>query len=272
MTHHHNGLRSTSPEGAPTHVPADALPARPAGARRPQQARNGLGIAALILGIIGALSGIPMILFWLPGPGHPGPDLRPGGHEPAKKGQATNKGVAITGTILGALSIILAVVGVIVTLMAVNKAVDEVHKEYEKQSGSSSNIKDLGAGAAAKYNNGLEVTVSKPTPYTVDKNTLISGHTEGNKAWKVTVTLKNTGTKAATNPLMTTEAEADGKKAEEVDDDKHGILHHDWEKQLDPKESDSVEMVFDAPATAKQLDIKITPDLLLDPANWKLAL
>ncbi|BDM66758.1 hypothetical protein HEK616_02450 [Streptomyces nigrescens] len=245
----------------------------PQGHAAPQQARNGLGIAALILGIIGALSGIPMILFWLAGPlGILALIFGLVGMSRAKKGQATNKGVAITGTILGALSIILAVVGVIVTLMAVNKAVDEVHKEYEKQSGSSSNIKDLGAGAAAKYNNGLEVTVSKPTPYTVDKNTLISGHTEGNKAWKVTVTLKNTGTKAATNPLMTTEAEADGKKAEEVDDDKHGILHHDWEKQLDPKESDSVEMVFDAPPTAKQLDIKITPDLLLDPANWKLAL
>ncbi|MFD8548776.1 DUF4190 domain-containing protein [Streptomyces sp. NPDC059649] len=245
----------------------------PQGHAAPQQARNGLGIAALILGIIGALSGIPMILFWLAGPlGILALIFGLVGMSRAKKGQATNKGVAITGTILGALSIILAVVGVIVTLMAVNKAVDEVHKEFDKQSGSSSNIKDLGAGAAAKYNNGLEVSVSKPTPYTVDKNTLISGHTEGNKAWKVTVTLKNTGSKAATNPLMTTEAEADGKKAEEVDDDKHGILHHDWEKQLDPNESDSVEMVFDAPPTAKQLDIKITPDLLLDPANWKLAL
>ncbi|MEU9121985.1 DUF4190 domain-containing protein [Streptomyces sp. NPDC048506] len=248
-------------------------PQGPAGAHAHQAPRNGLGIAALILGIIGALSGIPMILFWLAGPlGLLALIFGLVGMSRAKKGQATNKGVAITGTILGALAIVLAVVGVIVTVLAVNKAVDEVHKEYEQQSGSSSNIKDLGAGKVAEYNNGLEVTVSKPTPYTVDKNTLISGHTEGNKAWKVTVTLKNAGAKAATNPLMTTEAEADGKKAEEVDDDKHGILHHDWEKQLDPNESDSVEMVFDAPPTAKQLDIKITPDLLLDPANWKLSL
>jgi hypothetical protein len=238
-----------------------------------QAPRNGLGIAALILGIIGALSGIPMILFWLAGPlGLLALIFGLVGMSRVKKGQATNKGVAITGTILGALSIVLAVVGVIVTVLAVNKAVDEVNKEFDKQSGSSSNIKDLGAGQAAKYNNGLEVTVSKPTPFTVDKNTLISGHTEGNKSYKVTVTLKNTGDKAATNPLMTTDAEADGKKAEEVADDKHGILHHDWEKTLDPNESDSVEMVFDAPPSAKELSIKITPDLLLDPANWKLAL
>ncbi|UQA95011.1 hypothetical protein [Streptomyces halobius] len=58
----------------------------------------------------------------------------------------------------------------------------------------------------------------------------------------------------------------------EVADDTHGILHHDWEKSLDAGESDSVEMVFDAPPSAKELDIKITPDLLLDPANWKLTL
>lgn len=43
-------------------------PQGPTGAPAPQAARNGLGVAALILGIIGALSGIPMILFWLAGP------------------------------------------------------------------------------------------------------------------------------------------------------------------------------------------------------------
>ncbi|MFI0710619.1 DUF4190 domain-containing protein [Streptomyces inhibens] len=248
-------------------------PQGPTGAHAPQAARNGLGVAALILGIIGALSGIPMILFWLAGPlGILALIFGLVGLSRVKKGQATNKGVAVTGTILGGLALILAVVGIIVTVLAVNKAVDEVNKEFDKQSGSSSNIKDLGAGEAAKYNNGLQVTVSKPTPYTVDPSTMISGHVQGNKAYKVTVTLKNTGDKAATNPVMSTEAEADGKKAEEVADDKHGILHHDWEKTLDPNESDSVEMVFDAPPSAKELSIKITPDFLLDPANWKLPL
>lgn len=236
-------------------------------------ARNGLGIAALILGIIGFLSGIPMILFWLAGPlGLLALIFGLVGMGRAKKGQATNKGVALTGTILGALGIVLAIVGLIVTVLAVKKGVDEINKEVDKQSGSSNEITDLNAGDAAKYNNGLEVTVSKPTAYTVDPSTVISGHTEGNKAWKVTVTIKNTGDKPYTNPLMSTDAEADGKKAEEVGDDKHGILHHDWEKSLDSGESDSVDMVFDAPPSAKELDIKITPDIVVDPANWKLAL
>jgi hypothetical protein len=39
----------------------------PEGFARGAQQRNGLGIAALILGIIGALSGLIPILFWLAG-------------------------------------------------------------------------------------------------------------------------------------------------------------------------------------------------------------
>ncbi|KIZ19153.1 DUF4190 domain-containing protein [Streptomyces natalensis] len=245
----------------------------PMGAPAPQAARNGLGVAALVLGIIGFLSGLPMFLFWLAGPlGLLALIFGIVGTGRAKKGQATNKGAAITGTVLGALAIVLAIIGVIVSVLVVKSATETAVDEIKKQNGSSNSVKDLKAGAVAKYNNGLQVTVSKPSPYTVNPNTLIDGHTNGNKAWKVTVTIKNTGGKDYTNPLMTTDAEADGKKTEEVGDDKHGILHHDFEKTLSPNESSSVEMVFDAPPSAKELELKITPDLMLVPANWKLAL
>ncbi|MCX4640654.1 DUF4352 domain-containing protein [Streptomyces sp. RPA4-5] len=253
-------------------------PQGPTGAPAPQAARNGLGVAALILGIIGALSGIPMILFWLAGPlGVLALIFGLVGLSRAKKGQATNKGVAVTGTILGALALVLAVVGVIVTVLAVNKAVDEVHQQVEQSSGQPKNgsgesAKDLGPGETAKYNNGVQVTVSKAAPYTVDPNTVVSGHTQGNKAYKLTVTVKNTGSKAFDKPLVQTKARANGKEAEEVDDDKHGILHHDFGNAISPGESASVEMVFDAPPTAKQLDVEVTPDFLLDAVSWKLAL
>ncbi|WP_406476964.1 DUF4190 domain-containing protein [Streptomyces platensis] len=253
-------------------------PQGPTGAPAPQAARNGLGVAALILGIIGALSGIPMILFWLAGPlGVLALIFGLVGLSRAKKGQATNKGVAVTGTILGALALVLAVVGVIVTVLAVNKAVDEVHQQVEQSSGQPKNgsgqsAKDLGPGETAKYNNGVQVSVSKAAPYTVDPNTVVSGHTQGNKAYKLTVTVKNTGSKAFDKPLVQTKARANGKEAEEVDDDKHGILHHDFGNTISPGESASVEMVFDAPPTAKQLDVEVTPDFLLDAVSWKLAL
>ncbi|AOP45468.1 hypothetical protein SL103_03735 [Streptomyces lydicus] len=253
-------------------------PQGPAGAPAPQAARNGLGVAALILGIIGALSGIPMILFWLAGPlGVLALIFGLVGRGRAKKGQATNKGVALTGAILGVVAIILSVVGAVVTLVAVNKAVDEVHQQVEQSSGqpkdgSGQSAKELTAGATAKYNNGVQVTVSKATPYTVDPSTLVSGHADGNKAYKLTVTIKNTGSKAFDKPLVQTKARVDGKEAQEVDDDKHGILHHDFGNSINPGATATVEMVFDAPPTAKDLDIEVTPDLLLDAVHWKLAL
>ncbi|MFG2830771.1 DUF4190 domain-containing protein [Streptomyces sp. NPDC048434] len=253
-------------------------PQGPTGAHAPQAARNGLGVAALILGIIGALSGIPMILFWLAGPlGILALIFGLVGLSRAKKGQATNKGVAVTGTILGAVALILSVVGVIVTVVAVNKAVDEVHKQVEESSGQPKNgsgesAKELTPGSTAKYNNGVEVTVSKPSPYTVDPNTVVSGHTDGNKAYKLTVTIKNAGSKVFDKPLVQTKARVNGKKAEEVDDDKHGILHHDFGDSINPGATADVEMVFDAPPTAKELDVEVTPDLLLDSVHWKLAL
>ncbi|MFF8901905.1 DUF4190 domain-containing protein [Streptomyces lydicus] len=249
-----------------------------AGAPAPQAARNGLGIAALILGILGALSGIPMILFWLAGPlGILALIFGLVGRSRAKKGQATNKGVALTGALLGVVAIILSVVGVIVTLTAVSKAVDEVNKQVEQSSGqpkdgSGQSAKELTAGATAKYNNGVQVTVSKATPYTVNPSTLVSGHADGNKAYKLTVTIKNTGSKTFDKPLVQTKARVNGKEAQEVDDDKHGILHHDFGNSINPGATATVEMVFDAPPTAKDLDIEVTPDLMLDAVHWKLTL
>ncbi|WP_329395138.1 DUF4352 domain-containing protein [Streptomyces lydicus] len=249
-----------------------------AGAPAPQAARNGLGIAALILGILGALSGIPMILFWLAGPlGILALIFGLVGRSRAKKGQATNKGVALTGALLGVVAIILSVVGVIVTLTAVSKAVDEVNRQVEQSSGqpkdgSGQSAKELTAGATAKYNNGVQVTVSKATPYTVNPSTLVSGHADGNKAYKLTVTIKNTGSKAFDKPLVQTKARVNGKEAQEVDDDKHGILHHDFGNSINPGATATVEMVFDAPPTAKDLDIEVTPDLMLDAVHWKLTL
>ncbi|MFF7704370.1 DUF4190 domain-containing protein [Streptomyces lydicus] len=249
-----------------------------AGAPAPQAARNGLGIAALILGILGALSGIPMILFWLAGPlGILALIFGLVGRSRAKKGQATNKGVALAGALLGVVAIILSVVGVIVTLTAVSKAVDEVNKQVEQSSGqpkdgSGQSAKELTAGATAKYNNGVQVTVSKATPYTVNPSTLVSGHADGNKAYKLTVTIKNTGSKAFDKPLVQTKARVNGKEAQEVDDDKHGILHHDFGNSINPGATATVEMVFDAPPTAKDLDIEVTPDLMLDAVHWKLTL
>lgn len=63
----------------------------------------------------------------------------------------------------------------------------------QPKNGSGQSAKDLGPGETAKYNNGVQVSVSKAAPYTVDPSTVVSGHTQGNKAYKLTVTVRNTG-------------------------------------------------------------------------------
>lgn len=230
-------------------------------------ARNGMGVTALVLGIIGVLSGIPMITFWLAGPlGVLALIFGLVGRGRVKKGQATNKGVAITGTVLGVIAILVSITGLILTLWVFNEAKNEI----EEQTGN--NVTGvLGADAPAEYNNGIEVAVSKPSVYTVDPATLVDGHTEGNKAYMVTITVKNNGDDVFDPVLMNTEARVDGKEVSEVNDDKHGLLHH-LDGSIAPGASSSVEMVFDVPPAASGLDVTVTPDLLLDPATWNLKL
>lgn len=255
------------------------VPPGPTGVQGPQAARNGLGVTALVLGIIGALSGIPMLLFWLAGPlGVLALIFGLVGFGRARKGGATNKGVALTGTILGLIALILSVVGAVVTLSAVHAAVDEVHEQVEKSGGqpqddSGKNAKNYGPGDIASYNNGLKVSVSKPTPYTVDANTVISGHTDGNKSYKVTVQLKNTGKKKFDADLVGVHARsgADGRKAEEIMDDKVGP-GKGFSGSIAPGASATVDVAFDTPPTAKDLDVEVQPDILLDSVHWKFTL
>ncbi|MEK2477579.1 DUF4190 domain-containing protein [Streptomyces noursei] len=238
-----------------------------------QAARNGLGITALILGIIGALSGIPMVLFWLAGPlGLLSLIFGFVGLSRVKKGQATNKGVAITGTILGGLAMILAIIGIIVTVLAVNKAVDEINKQVngsqaQPKDGSKGN-KTYGPGDTATYpDKGLEVTVLKVAPYTVGD--IASGHTAGNKAYKVTVQMKNKG-KAAFNPALTqikAKTGAEGRKAEQIIDGKIGI---GFDGSIAPGATATVDVAFDAPPAAKALDVEVAPDIDMQGVYWKL--
>ncbi|QHC20692.1 DUF4190 domain-containing protein [Streptomyces sp. GS7] len=241
----------------------------------PQAARNGLGVAALILGIVGALSGIPMLLFWIAGPlGVLALIFGLVGTSRVKKGQATNKGVAITGTILGALAIILAIVGGIVTVVAAKQAVDEINKQVNgapaqpKDGSKGGGNKSYGPGEFATYpDKGLEVSVAKPAPYAVGE--IASGHTAGNKAYKVTVQMKNKG-KAAFNPALTqikAKTGADGRKAEQIIDGKIGI---GFDGSIAPGATATVDVAFDAPPTAKELDIEVTPDIDLQAVHWKL--
>lgn len=252
----------------------------------PAAMRNGLGTAALILGIIGTLSGFIPLFFWLAGIlGVIALILGLVGTGRVKRGEANNKGVAVTGAILGLASLVLAVVGAVITFTAVKDAVDEIDKTLKDTAttapatpgGSAKGeggkgqdkSKPLAAGETAAYEDGLEITVSAPKAFTPDEFAV--GHTEGNKAYKVTVTIENKGKKAfdTAGTLPGARAGKDGADAEMILGEKLDVA---FDGSVLPGKKVTKTFAFDAPAAAKVLTVEIEPAMGLehDAAQWDL--
>ncbi|MDQ1700402.1 MAG: hypothetical protein QOG34_2265 [Frankiaceae bacterium] len=113
------------PYGAPYGAPPGTYPG---------QMRNGLGTAALVLGIIGAVAGAVMVLFWaafvlgvlavvfgLIGRGR------------AKRGEASNKGASTWGFALGVVSLVLSVVGLIVVVTVFRDTVNCIDRAQTQE-------------------------------------------------------------------------------------------------------------------------------------------
>lgn len=291
----------------PQYDPQQPYGAAPQGPPPPPQsypARNGLGTAALTLGIIGTVSGLIPFLFWLAGIlGLIALILGMSGRGRVKRGEAANKGVTTTGAILGLVALILSVVGMVITFKAVDDAVDEINKEV---SGSSATKKPTptptpaasgksdkpAAGGAAKseppkgeepavegetladgdtsiYDDDLEVTVSAPKPYSPSEYAI--GHTAGNKAYVVTIMVENSGKEKFDAGLFLAEARAgkDGVTAEEIFDDSVG---EGFTGTILPGKKATVKFAFDAPADAKVLTVEVTPGISHDATQWELKL
>ncbi|MFF3319204.1 DUF4352 domain-containing protein [Streptomyces sp. NPDC003035] len=247
----------------------------------PQAAlRNGLGTAALILGIIGTVSGLIPFFFWLAGIlGLIALILGLVGRGRVKRGEANNKGVTTTGAVLGLAALILSVVGAVITFNAVSDAVDEIDKTLQEAApqdpsstakgdagGKADATKGLVAGAPSVYKDKLKVTVSEAKPYTPSD---AADRTAGTKAYQVTVVIENGGKKEFDAALVTLSARAgqDGVAAEQVFDDKVGT---GFTGTILPGKKSTVVYAFDAPAAAKTLTVEVSPGLEHNAAQWEL--
>ncbi|MGW8765376.1 DUF4190 domain-containing protein [Streptomyces sp. NPDC055815] len=263
-------------------------------AAAPRVMRNGLGTAALILGIIGTLSGLIPLFFWLAGIlGLIALILGLVGKGRVKRGEANNKGVALTGAILGLASLILSVVGLVITVTAVSDAVDEIDKSIKdtapkdpsstpagKAPSSKAPAADAGKGGKDKgagladgdtsvYDDDLKVTVSDPKPFSPGEYAI--GHTKGNKAYQVTVVIENGGKEKFDTTLVSFSATAgaNGVTAEQVLDDKAGA---GFEGTIMPGKKATVTIAFDAPKDAKNLTVEVNPGFTYDASQWELKL
>ncbi|MCX5391159.1 DUF4352 domain-containing protein [Streptomyces sp. NBC_00094] len=250
----------------------------------PQQVmRNGLGTAALILGIIGTISGLIPLLFWLAGTlGLIALILGLVGKGRVKRGEANNKGVTLTGAILGLVSLILATVGLIITVTAVSDAVEEIDKAVQSAAPKAPKTTEAPAADATKDNKGkgladgdssvydddLSVTVSDPKPYAAGE---YSGHDKGNKAYQVTVVIENGGKEKfeAAGVMLNATAGANGVKAEQLFDDKVAM---GFEGTIMPGKKATITVAFDAPKDAKTLTVEVNPGFTYDASQWELKL
>ncbi|MGW2018235.1 DUF4190 domain-containing protein [Streptomyces sp. NPDC001927] len=238
--------------------------------------RNGLGTAALILGIIGTVSGLIPLLFWLAGIlGVIALILGLVGRGRVKRGEANNKGVTTTGAVLGLAALILSVVGAVITFTAVSDAVDEINKAVEESApkdpsskpgkgdaGKKDIAKGLAAGDRAEYDD-LKVTVSEAKPYKTDQLA------EGNKAYQVTVVIENSGKDKfdATLAVLSARAGKDGVTAEQVFD---GNVGTGFSGTILPGKKSTVVYAFEAPKDAKTLSVEVSPGLDHEASQWEL--
>ncbi|MFZ3570087.1 DUF4190 domain-containing protein [Streptomyces sp. BH097] len=257
----------------------------------PQQvARNGLGTAALILGVIGALSGLIPLMFWLAGIlGVIALILGLTGRGRVKRGEATNKGIALAGTILGVVAMGLAVFGAYTVFKAADDLVDDLNKSVsdtkakdakpsggakDKDSGAGKDEKPaagktLAAGDSVVYDDDLTVSVSNAVTYSPSE--FAAGHKKGNHAYKVTVTVTNDSKEKFDASLLTADARAGkaGANAEQIFDDNVG---DGFTGTVLPGKKATVVYGFDAPADAKNLTVEVTPSFDYDGSQWDLKL
>ncbi|MFP8885961.1 DUF4352 domain-containing protein [Streptomyces mangrovi] len=151
-----------------------------------------------------------------------------------------------------------------------SKGAEDAEAGKGGETGQESGDGPLSAGDTASYSSGLKITVSEASSYTPGEYAL--GHTEGNKAHQVTVTLENTGDKKTDIGLITLSARAgeNGVEAEQIFDDEIGS---GFEGNLLPGKKATARFAFDAPASAGNLDVEVDLlDFTTEPAQWSLEL
>jgi hypothetical protein len=115
----------------PPGPPQQPWQGRPQWAPQPPAPRNGLGIAALCLGIIGMIFGlIPFTGFIAAALGAVGVILGLVGFSHARKHIATNLKTAIAGSILSVIAIALGIWGMVIVFTSFNQLAEDLDKPF----------------------------------------------------------------------------------------------------------------------------------------------
>ncbi|MFE3112394.1 DUF4190 domain-containing protein [Kitasatospora indigofera] len=181
------------------------------------QARNGLGVAAMTLGIVGGVLGLMIVFFWLAWlPALLAVILGAVALSHVRKGLANNRGIALAGVTLGAVGLLLSVAGgAFFAVQVYNLREDEraltavadaeagrqrdvVARQLEqleaenKKRAADEQARKLSFGGSYTYvETGLKVSLAAPQPFVPDKS--VSKAPENTKVVLIAVTVVNTG-------------------------------------------------------------------------------
>ncbi|MCI0688708.1 MAG: DUF4190 domain-containing protein [Sporichthyaceae bacterium] len=144
------------PPGQPPAYPPQDY--HPPGYYRPEP-RNGLGLAAVIVGGIGILFGLVPLTFWIAGPlALAAIVLGLAGRGRVRRGNATNGRMAVTGTILGVGAAALSMVGAVIVFGAFDQAAEDLDDALS------------GAGPCSEV-----LVVGQPIPEAIDQGCTEAG-------------------------------------------------------------------------------------------------
>ncbi|MET9932052.1 MULTISPECIES: DUF4190 domain-containing protein [unclassified Streptomyces] len=252
----------------------------------PPPQRSGLGVGALVVGILGLVFGIVPFLFWLGGIlGVLALVLGVVGLGRARRGETNDKGQAVAGIALGSVAIVvsLAWLAVFLAAFAVDRADDGTHGRGTTASAAPAPAPEstregvpeptetgpvvLAFGKTHTYEDGVKVTVSKPLPYRPDQ--FAAGYEKGDTAVRMTVTIVNGSEKAIdVTTALPDASDAEGATAGAVFDGSRATEMFQG-KVLPGKQAKSG-FAFSLPADADgEMQVELAPQLLeYEPVIW----
>ncbi|MGW4721428.1 DUF4190 domain-containing protein [Streptomyces sp. NPDC004291] len=247
---------------------------------------SGLGVGALVVGIVGLMFGIVPFLFWLGGVmGIVALILGVIGYGRARRGEANDRGQAVAGIVLGSVTIVVSLAWLVVIVVAavtVDRAdggtvgrgtssaapapAPESTREPSPEPTEAAPVV-LAFGKTHTYDDGVKVTVSEPRAYRPDR--FAAGHTEGDTAVRVTVTIVNGSGKAIdVTTALPDASDAEGSRAGAIFDGSRATEM--FQGTVLPGKQAKSGFAFSLPAAAdKEMQVELAPQLLkYEPVIW----
>jgi hypothetical protein len=188
-----------------------------------------------------------------------------------RKGAATNGKTAMSGLLLGLGALALGIWGITIVFGAVDQLADDLSgpapvgapavSDQQPAAGAPAEQSTAAFGERVAFSDGLEVELSSPDAFTPSR----TAAGRGERAVRITVTVRNGSTEPFEPILLTLSANHGGREAEQVFDSAKGINGSPSTSVL-PGRSVTFDVVFAIGREPADLQVDVTAGFLGEPA------